>query len=340
MRSATRAVAEQFLLSRPITLLALGIALAIVDFGALYSAASKEGVLKIDRGVGLLQNYGLLSAILGNCFFLYLARAYYEVVHSIRESKAVTDGGPIESPLRELVSMMRTEHRYRFLIYLLIIVGSLFWLSNVGFHLIGSPEVRWGHKVFDSPDHKLTFCASRAHNLYSWLIVLPILGHTMICTSIQLRRMIQAAAQKHALQYDLLNPDQKGGFLFIEKAHVIFSAVIALLYIQITLHIETFERMHVDHVMAYLVVTLLLLSINRLFLGEIYIVINTLKLEALNRVKEKVYRDDKLSFDILKYCYDHRINEFSLVNFSIKVGAILASGLIKAWPILSKVMKV
>ena len=34
---------------------------------------------------------------------------------------------------------------------------------------------------------------------------------------------------------------------------------------------------------------------------------------------------------ILKYCYERRINEFSIVNFSIKA-EILISGAIKLWP--------
>jgi hypothetical protein len=234
--------------------------------------------------------------------------------------------------------MMNMEREYRVLIYLLIVIGSAYWISNVGFHVIGNPEIHWGHKVFDSPDHRLTFYASRVHNVYTWLIVLPLLGHVMIYTSIQLKKLIAIAAQQHALRYDLLNPDQKGGFLFVEKAHVAFNFVIALVYLQITVHIETFERMNAEHLIAYIFVTLLLIGINRIFLGDVYSTIKELKLDALNSVKDNVYENDKLSFEILRYCYERRINEFSIVNFAIQAGAILISGAIKLWPLISKII--
>ena len=336
MTNPAKALTKQFLLRAPLTLLIAGIVLSLFDFAALYGAAAKEGVLRINKGVGLLQNYGLFATILGNSVFLYLARQYYEAVCSIRKSKAVTNGASIETSLSTLTSMIKMEREYKFLIYLLVIIGAAYWMSNVGFHVIGNPEIRWGHKVFDSPDHRLTFYASRLHNLYTWLIVLPLWGHVMIYTSIQLRRIMEIAARKKSLRYDLLNPDQQGGFLFVQKAHVAFNVVIALFYVQITMHFETFERMNTEYIIAYTSVTLLLIGVNRIFLGHVYSAINELKLESLNNTKDKVYQGDELSFEILKHCYERRINEFSIANFLIKAGAILVSGTIKFWPIISK----
>jgi hypothetical protein len=51
--------------------------------------------------------------------------------------------------------------------FLLVSIGTAFWLSNIGFHLFGNPEIRWGRKVFDSPDHWLSFLASRLHLAHS-----------------------------------------------------------------------------------------------------------------------------------------------------------------------------
>lgn len=336
MRSPAKTLAHQFLACSPLTLLGSGILLSLVDFGALYGAASRDGVLRIEHGVGLLQNFGLISSIFGNAVFLYLAKVYYEAIHSIRKSRAVTDNAPLEPSLASLDAMISMEREYRFLAYLFLVIGSAFWVSNVSFHVIGNPELRWGHKVFDSPDHRLTFYASRLHNAYSWLIVLPLLGQVMIWASIQLRRIVGTAAQGRLLRYDLLNPDQKGGFLFVERAHVAFNAVVALIYVQITMHIETFSQMHAEHVIAYVFITVAFIGINKIFLGDIYATIKDLKLDALNKVKDRVYDNDKLSFEILKYCYERRINEFSLVNFFIKASAIVLSGAIKVWPSISK----
>lgn len=336
MVNPARALAEQFVHRSATTLLALGVAFSLVDFLALYGAAAKEGVLHISGGIGLLNNYGLFSTILGNAVFLYVAKKYYDGVCSIRTSTVVVNTTPIETSISTLTDMIEMRGKYLYLIYLLVIIGTAFWLSNVAYHVFGNPEVRWGHKVFDSLDHPLTFTASRLHNLYTWLIIMPFLGHVLIYSSIQLRQAIAIASRNGALTYDLLNPDQRGGFAFVDRATIAFNVVIALVYIQITLHIETYEKMHAEHVIAYISLTLLLIGINMLFLGDIYASIKTLNLESLNKVKDKVFKDDKLSFEILKYCYERRITVSSIVNFIINPGAIVVSGIIKLWPFITK----
>ena len=332
MLHPARALANQFLVRSTLTLLATGCALSLIDFAALYSAAAKEGVLHIPRGVGLLDNYGLLATLIANGVVINLAKVCVDAIQSITKSKAVTDLAPLQHDLSMLTAMLRMQRQYRFLMFLLVSIGTAFWLSNIGFHLFGNPEARWGNKVFDSPDHWLSFVASRFHLFYSWIVVLPFLAHVMVCSCIQMRRIIQVAVREKVLIYDLLNPDLKGGFLFVDKAHMAFNAVAAIVYVEITLHIETFAGMHLDHLMAYITVTLMLIGINRIFLGDVYSTIKTLRVEALNNVKEKVYRDDKLSFEILKYCYERRLNEFSLVNFAIKASAIMFSGAVKFGP--------
>jgi hypothetical protein len=101
------------------------------------------------------------------------------------------------------------------------------------------------------------------------------------------------------------------------------------------MHIETF-KMNTDHIILYVVATALLIAVNRLFLGGIYATIRTLRIEALNKVKERVYEDDKMSFEILKYCYERRVSIPSIVNFAINPGAIVVSGLVKLWPVIAK----
>jgi len=141
-----------------------------------------------------------------------------------------------------------------------------------------------------------------------------------------------------AFRYDLLNPDQRGGFVSIDRACLAFNSVIASAYVEITMHIETFERLNMQYILAYLGLTLLFVSINRIFFGDIYSYINMLRLEALNAVKEKVYGDDKLSFDILKYCYEQRLNKSAIANFIVKASAIGLSGAVKFWPVISKML--
>lgn len=336
MVNPVRGLAEQFLRRSPTTLLAFAFVLSLVDFLALYAAAAKEGVLCVSGGIGLLNNYGLFSTIIGNAIFLYAARKYYDSVCSIRTSNAVVNTALINKSLSRLTAMIKMHRKHRFSMYLLVTIGALFWLSNVGFHVIGNPEVRWGHKVFDSPDHPLTFLASRLHNFYTWLIIMPLVGHVVIYSSVQLRQAIKIASRDGALTYDLLNPDKRGGFVFVDKAAIAFNVVIALVYIQVTMHVETFATVNTEHFIAYIALTVLLVGINRMFLGSIYGTIKTLRLESLNEVKNKVYMNDKMSFEILKYCYEQRVSASSILNFMVNPGAIVVSGIVKIWPLIAK----
>jgi riboflavin transporter FmnP len=328
-----RGLAQQFTRCEPTTLLAFGVGLSLFDFATLYMAAATEGVLHIRRGIGLLQNLGLLSTLFGNALTLYVARKYYDAALSIRRSKALIGGSStgVERTLAALASMVKMRGRHQFLIYGFITVGITAWLSNVSGHIFDIPEVRWGHKVFDSIDHPLTFFASRLHNIYTWIILAPFLGHVVVFTSLQLRRAIAVASAESALVYDVLNPDQRGGFGFIDRANVIFNIVTAVAYIEVTMHIETFAKMHAEHVVAYVFLTVTLILTNQMFLGSMYATIRMLRAESLNRLKERVYNESKLSFEILKYCYERRLSTISVLNGAIKATAIIVPVAVKLW---------
>ena len=335
MANPVRTIAEQFVRRNPMTLLGFGVVVTLVDFGLLFLAADREGVLYINQGVGLLNNYGLFSTLVGNAVFPYLAKKYYDGVCSIKESKAVVDMMPVGESLSTLTDITKVEREYRFSIYLLLVIGALFWLANVSFHVIGNPQVKWGHNVFDTTDHPLTFWASRLHNLYTWLVILPFLAHVIIFSSIQLWRAMARASRAQVLVYDLLNPDRRGGFGFVDSAAVAFNVVVALVYLQVILHVGTF-KMNPEHIIIIVLLALVAVFINRMFMGGIYATIKKLRVEALNKVKDKVYKDDKMSFEILKYCYEQRMNVSAIVNFAINPGAVVVSGVVKLWPVISK----
>lgn len=231
-----RALAKQFVRSSPSTLLGIGMSLALVDSVMLYVAAASDGVLYINQGVGLFNHYGLFSAVLGNAISLYAAKKYYEAVCSMRASKAVVNNEVIEKPLQELTTMIELRGKYKFLMYQLVTIGTLFWMSNVAVYVFGNPVARWG-LVFDSLDHPWSFVASRLHILYTWIIIMPFVIHTMTCSSLQLRKAMAVASNKNTLTYDLLNPDQRGGFVFVDKAHLAFNAIVALIIIPIIMNI-------------------------------------------------------------------------------------------------------
>src|SRR5947209_1371792 len=129
MWNPARTLSKQFIRRSPTTLLGIGMSIALVDFVTLYVAASGEGVLYISEGVGLLNHYGIFSTVLGNAISLYAAKKYYEGVCSIRDSKAVVDNAIVEKPLKELTAMIELRGKYRLIMYLLVILGTLFLVS-------------------------------------------------------------------------------------------------------------------------------------------------------------------------------------------------------------------
>jgi hypothetical protein len=331
MRNPARALASQFVRQSPTTLLGIGTALSLIDFVATYVAAARDGVLRINQGVGLINHYGLISTILGNALSLYAAKKYYDGVCSIRASKAIIDDNVIKKPLEDLTAMVELRGKYRGIMYFLVMVGALSWAANFGIHVFGDPVAKWG-LVLDSADHRWSFLVGRLHNIYTWIIIMPFVVYVMICSSIQLRKAMAVASKQGVLIYDLLNPDQRGGFGFVDASLLAFNIVAALVYIEITMHIETFARLNLEHIVDYIILITLLIGINKMFFADMYTTIKKLRLEALNKVKAEVFRNDKLSFEVLKYCYERRIRPLSVANFLVQASAIATPGIVRFWP--------
>src|SRR6185369_690638 len=143
MVSPEKVVVNQFLFRSPMILLAAGFGISGLDFLFLFVAAARESVLHIPQGVGLLDNLGLLSTVIGNAFSFYVVRKYYDYVCAIRSSKAVINPRVIKPALSRLKAMIRMHNRSMLIIIILIVAGAYFWTSNVDSHL-HDPEVRWG----------------------------------------------------------------------------------------------------------------------------------------------------------------------------------------------------
>lgn len=333
MVNPARALAKQFVRRSPTTLLAVGVILSAVDFAALYAAAAREGVLRINQGVGLLDHYGIFSMIIGNAISLYAAKKYYDSVCSIRVSLAVVGSEVVEKPLKDLLAMIELRGKYRRLLYLFLFLGTLFWASNFAIDVFGDPVAKWGHTL-DPWDNRWSFAAGRFHNLVSWIIIMPFVAHVMICSSIQLRKAMSIASDKGVLAYDLLNPDHHGGFAFVDNSLLAFNIVAALVYVEVTMHMLTFGRLNLEHIFDYIILTLLLIVINRVVFANMYATVKRLRLQALNRVKDEVFRNNQLSLEVLKYCYERRVRTLSIASFVVRAGAIAIPGIVKFWPLV------
>ena len=144
------------------------------------------------------------------------------------------------------------------------------------------------------------------------------------------------ASDNSALRYDLLNPDQRGGFGFIDNSLLAFNIVVALVYIEITLHRLTFGRLNLEHVIDYIILTSLLVGINKMFFADMYAEVKRLRMESLNKVKDDVFRNNDLSFEILKYCYERRVSTLSIASFVVQASAIAIPAIVKYWAYIVK----
>jgi hypothetical protein len=334
MRNPFTVPAEQFLRTAASTLLLVGSGIALLDFTLLFAAADKESVLVIPNGIGLLQDLGLFSTIVGDAILIYLIRKYYDMICLARNSKAVESPPEVDEPLRVLNSMIKLDPMYRNLLYYLVFAGTAYWMANAAIHVFGNPQRHWGHKVFDSPDHPLCFLLSRAHNAYTWSLVAPFVAYVLVVATIQLRSLFATLLHKGVFRYDLLNPDGRGGFVFVEKAQLVFNIIIALLYLQLVLHIETFERLNPEHYLGVAIATIVFVFGNRIFFSNVRGAVEAFRTEALNERKEKVYNNDRLSFDILKYCYERKVSRYSVLNILTKVTAVGISIGVKVFPLI------
>ena len=330
MVNPVRALSKQFVRRSPAVLLGVGIVLSLVDFVTIYLAAMKDGVLHIDEGVGLFNHYGLISTIVGNAIALYAAKKYYDGICSIRDSKAVVDGAVITKPLKELKDMVELRGMAQGLFYFFLIVGTYFLASNFAIHVFGDPVAKWGH-VLDSKIHPWSFVAGRLHNIYTWIIIAPFVAHVVILSFIQLWRAMSIALKKGVLRYDLLNPDGRGGFGFVYNALLAFNVIAALVIIEIKLHSVTFGKLNLEHITDYIILIVLLFGANNLFFAYMHAPIKRLRMESLNKVKEEVFRNNQLSFEVLKYCYERRVSLLSIANFLVQASAIAIPVIVKNW---------
>lgn len=337
MVNPARALAKQFVRRSPTALLGIGVTLSLVDSVTIYVAAVRDGVLYINQGVGLFNHYGLFSTMVGNAISLYAAKKYYDGVLSMRDSKAVIDNVVIRKPLKELKDMVELRGKSQALMCFFLVLGIYFWASNFATHVFGDPVAKWGH-VLDSKIHPWSFVAGRLHNIYTWIIIMPFVAHVMILSFIQLWRAMVIALRKGVLRYDLLNPDQRGGFGFVYNALIAFNVIAALVIIEVTLHKETFGRLNLEHITDYIILTVLLFGINNLFFAYMYGQIKGLRMESLNEVKDEVFRNNKLSFEILKYCYERRVSPLLIANFLVQASAIVIPGIVKYWSDIVRVV--
>lgn len=299
--NARKSLTKQFIKRAPETLLLFSIILAFFEFILLFIAAKNEDVLFIDGGIGLLNNYGVFASLVGDALLLYLIKKYYEEIRCFFIDLKLSSRSFIDKELESLSNIIKLKTRHKHVLFLFAFIGIAANVSNSMFHILGLSETHWHAPVFDSIDHVSCFILNRINALFSWAIILPFCLYVTIFTTIYLIRMIDYLVKNSAVEYDLLNPDRCGGFSFVGKANIYYNFAAAIVYLQITLHIITFNAVNIEHILSYSFITLWFLFGNSFFFNQVFSKIKVLRLKALNKCKDEIYNHDYLSFEIYKY---------------------------------------
>ena len=181
-------------------LLLIGVFAAAVFFIALYFSAVLEDVLLIKNGVGLLQNYGLFAALIGDAILFYLAKKYFESAQIIRLG-IHSDSSKIDKKTEfDLLSAVQLQTRHRFIAYIFLLVGMFLLSSNIAIHILGNAEGHWRGDVFDSLRHPVSFYMNKLFLFYSWVLVIPLCAYVATLATITVRNAADTIASDYKCQ--------------------------------------------------------------------------------------------------------------------------------------------
>jgi len=333
MADPARAIARAFVRGEPLTWLLVASTISIIQVITFVATARAETVLSIDGGVGLLQNYGLGGNMVANAVLPYLARLYYANV--MKAASAVSGGHEqdLEPEITTIRDATTGERNYVGTVYLFAFVGLAAWLTNVTFHVLGLAPQHWGHKVFDSPDHPLLFLLNRLNNLYTWVLITPLCAHVFLWPTLLLPRVFEAAIARGFARFELLHWDRAGGFIAAENAKTIFNVALAVIYLEVTLHTGTFRVAHLDHILVVASATAALLFGNLWAFNRLNKQLALLREREMETRRRRVYEDDSLSFQILKFAQEARPPRL-VTTVALKAIPIASSFVLKVAPLL------
>lgn len=333
MLDPARAVARIFVSREPIVWLVAASAVSVLQAVTFVLAGRAEHVLWIERGVGLFQNYGLGANLIANALLPYLARLYYDYTMKAAATASGDKAEDLRQEIERIANATQGKGRFVGTIHAFAFVGLLMWISNISYHVLGLASTHWGHAVFDSPDHPTMFVLNRINNFYSWVVIAPLCAHVFLWPTILLPRLIRAAIERGATRFELLHSDRAGGFVAVENAKFVFNTALAVIYLQVTLHSGTFRLAHLDHILVFIAATVALLFGNYWVFRRVDRELAALKEKEIEIRRRRVYEDDPLSFEILRFAYGTRPPHL-LGTIALKVLPIAFSLAPKLAPIL------
>lgn len=315
-------------------MLLLGIFIASTFFVIFLVTAHFENVLYIENGVGFVENYGLIAALICDALLFFLTKKYLAACELVYEKSSFGHIDRIQIAKNKLKNTIYLKTPEKFALLFFVLLGVIALSSNIALHIGGDVSKHWNGDVFDSLAHPYSFGLNKAFSFYSWCLVIPFCGFVALASTQFLGSTADAIYDSVDAHYDLLNSDNAGGFGQIRYAVMFFNLGIVLVYLQITLYMVTFSGLNWRQLIAYMLATLALLAANFIFFSRIERVIHKKRNEALDLVKSQAYDGDRLKFDILRYYLEEFSRKslqrrLSLFVLTLKSVAIIIPPVIK-----------
>lgn len=308
-------ISKYFLQIKAEYLLVINVLIAFVEFIMMYLAAKKENVLFIDGGIGFLNNYGVMSVILGDALLIYMAKKHVDLLSSINKHSKCIDVKTYLSEKNKYYSILRLETFNGLWLVLFMFIGVGYSVSNISHHVFGTEGQHWNTIVYDSMHHHvLSFLANKICMIYSWILILPFSFYIIIESIFHLNRLLNAILKENIFKYELIHPDKNGGFSYVSRINFYCNMAISILYIQVTMHLITFAIPNSTYYLAYVTITILFLFGNTIFFGSFYKKVEELRLKSLNRYKEDINKNDRFSFEVYKFYHESFIQKTNLGN--------------------------
>lgn len=223
---------------------------ALIQAGILFFAASVDTVLCIPGdGTGLLEHPGMFSIVVGNSVLPIISYQAKSLTYCLGRKL------PCDKSLlvRQHYAKVIIRHAFGIDIFIL----SLVFFAGVGLSyfinhtvILSNPDQYYAHDTFDSKKHIWSFYVSRPILFFSWVVVIPWFGATLLAHLVAVDALLKYVKQNATTIYYLFHPDRCGGYSFFGWADVWYAFGLAVILTETALLILTHDKVTIGNYLA------------------------------------------------------------------------------------------
>ncbi len=314
-------ILDSFLNNSSGWLLKWGVLISCLEWLLLMIAANIDGTWRIQNGIGLSEHYAILTFLLGDITFLFFLRKYIDTTQTFKNNLDLTkeQSRIVDKNIAKFRNNICMKKRSKFMFFFFVLIGLLFWLSNFWHHFSGNTVNQWGQITYDAFQYKWGFYCTRIHLFISWVIILPFFAFATLLSTLTLVTIIKEMNRKNILPFDILHNDKCGGYSFIGDAHIYFSLIISICYIEVSSVVFISKEITTEQLIIYILLTISLFLGNTIMLHSSSTYLKQARNKILNTYKQKLSKSNKgNNFEIYKYCINE-VGYYPFTKYSLNI---------------------